>query len=143
MKAFEISNREPGQIMRSLMSEALLDVEFAVTLREIFIDSRRHALRDILARSIKRGKISPKVEIELMIDLIQGPMWYRLLNKHAPLDKAFAHQLSKTITAAYRARMHHFSAVVGSITERTSAMRLAGNPPVWACCRTTASFGAI
>jgi len=102
VKAFEILNRESGQIMRSLMSEALLDVEFAMTLREIFIDSRRHALRDILMRSIKRGEISPKVEIELMIDLIYGPMWYRLLNKHAPLDKEFAHHLSKTITVFLR-----------------------------------------
>lgn len=35
------------------------------------------------------------------------------------------------------------SAVVGSITERTSEIRLAGKPPSWACFRTICSFGAI
>jgi AcrR family transcriptional regulator len=101
-QAFEILTRESGQMVRSLMSEALLDAEFAVSLREIFIDSRRRALRDILLRGIKRGEIPSDVEIELVIDLVYGPMWYRLLNNHAPLDRAFAHQLSKMIAASLR-----------------------------------------
>ena len=35
-----------------------------------------------------------------------------------------------------------YSAVVGSITERTRAMLFAGNPPFWACVRTVSSSGA-
>lgn len=36
-----------------------------------------------------------------------------------------------------------FSAVVGSITARTSDTLFAGNPPFFACSRTIASFGAM
>jgi AcrR family transcriptional regulator len=97
VQAFEMLTRESAQIMRSLMSEALLDAEFAVAMREIFIASRRRALREILMRGIARREISPNVDIELAMDLVYGPMWYRLLNNHAPLDKAFARQLSKMI----------------------------------------------
>jgi AcrR family transcriptional regulator len=101
-QAFEMLTRESGQMVRSLMSEALLDVEFSVSMREIFIASRRRALRDILIRGIKRREIPSDVDIELVIDLVYGPMWYRLLNNHAPLDKVFARQLSQMITASLR-----------------------------------------
>ena len=101
-QAFEMLTRESGQMVRSLMSEALLDVEFSVSMREIFIASRRRALRDILIRGIKRGEIPSDVDIELVIDLVYGPMWYRLLNNHAPLDKAFARRLSQMIAASLR-----------------------------------------
>jgi hypothetical protein len=36
-----------------------------------------------------------------------------------------------------------YSAVVGSITVRTSETRFAGNPPIWACFLTVASSGAM
>jgi hypothetical protein len=91
--------RESAQIVRSLMSEALLDAEFAVVMREILIASRRRALREILMRGIARREIPSDVDIELAMDLAYGPVWYRLLNNHAPLDKAFARQLSKMICA--------------------------------------------
>jgi prepilin-type N-terminal cleavage/methylation domain-containing protein len=36
-----------------------------------------------------------------------------------------------------------YSAVVGSITDRTSETEFAGNPPISACFRTASSFGAM
>jgi hypothetical protein len=97
MRAFDMLTRQSGQLVRSLMSEALLDDEFAVSMRDIFIASRRSALREILTKGIERGEVATDADIELTIDLIYGPMWYRLLNKHAPLDLHFAKQLSEMI----------------------------------------------
>ena len=37
----------------------------------------------------------------------------------------------------------NYSAVVGSITDRTRAIALAGNPPFWACILTVSSSGAL
>jgi hypothetical protein len=39
--------------------------------------------------------------------------------------------------------LRSYSAVVGSITDRTCEIRLAGNPPCWACLRTASSLGAM
>lgn len=97
VQAFDMLTRESGQLVRSLMSEALLDDEFAVSMRDIFIASRRSALREILNNGIERGEVASDADIELTIDLIYGPMWYRLLNNHAPLDLKFAEQLSEMI----------------------------------------------
>ena len=94
---FETLTRETGPILRALMSEALLDSEFAGALREIFIARRRQVLLEILQRGVMRGEVRTQMDFELIIDMIYGPMWYRLLNQHGPLDKAFADQLTKAI----------------------------------------------
>jgi AcrR family transcriptional regulator len=96
-QVFDNLNRESGTIVRGLMSEALVDPKFAESMRAIFIDSRRSALREILLKGITRGELAPDVEIELIIDLIYGPMWYRLLIEHAPLDQGFARQIAEMI----------------------------------------------
>jgi AcrR family transcriptional regulator len=52
---FETIMRETAPILRALMSEALLDSEFAVALRDIFIARRRQVLLEILQRGVARG----------------------------------------------------------------------------------------
>ncbi|MDJ0784659.1 MAG: TetR/AcrR family transcriptional regulator [Desulfosarcinaceae bacterium] len=96
-EAFDTLTREAGSIVRGLMSEALLDPNFAAAMRDTFIASRRSALRKILQNGVDRGELSAESDIEWLIDLIYGPMWYRLLNQHAPLDAHFAKQLSALI----------------------------------------------
>lgn len=98
-QAFDGLTQESGEVVRGLMSEALIDPDFAEAMRDIFIASRRSALRDILFKGIQRGELASDVDIELIIDLIYGPMWYRLLNKHAPLNPRFAKQISEMIAS--------------------------------------------
>jgi len=44
---------------------------------------------------------------------------------------------------AFVRKVNHPSAVVGSMTDLISEIRLAGNPPCRACSRTISSFGAM
>ena len=97
VKAFYSLTHEAGEVVRGLMSEALIDPKFAEKMRTIFIASRRRALRDILAQGIRRGELGSDVDTEFVIDLIYGAMWYRLLNRHAPLNSRFARQLSELV----------------------------------------------
>jgi hypothetical protein len=48
----------------------------------------------LLQRGIDRGELAPDTDVELVADMIYGPMWYRLLNRHAPIDDRFAVRLS-------------------------------------------------
>jgi AcrR family transcriptional regulator len=89
---------ECGPIVRGLMSEALLDPEFAVAFRELFIAKRRQIVLEILQHGVERGEIVAPCDFELIVDMLYGPMWYRLLNQHAPLDLNFAEQLSLFVT---------------------------------------------
>jgi AcrR family transcriptional regulator len=82
------------KVVLSLMAEAQLSEEFALAFREQFIARRRQALADLLQRGIDRGELAPDTDVEFVADMIYGPMWYRLLNRHAPIDDRFADRLS-------------------------------------------------
>ncbi len=83
------------------MSESLIDFNFASGFRKHFITGRRQALRKVLEREIGRREFSGPVDIDFIIDMIYGPIWYRLLNQHAPLDETFAKALTETIIRAF------------------------------------------
>ncbi len=82
-----------GAIVRSLMAEAQLDAAFGQVFRTNFVAHRRAAMLEVLQRGQVRGEISQGSNLELIVDLLYGPMWYRLLNQHAPLDEPFLQQL--------------------------------------------------
>src|SRR5947209_5928840 len=89
--------------MAALMAEAQGDAEFARRLREKWVAARRAALRSILERGEARGELRRDLDLELVIDGLYGPMWYRLLNSHAPLDRAFAECLVEQLFAGIHA----------------------------------------
>ncbi|MDF5730673.1 MAG: TetR/AcrR family transcriptional regulator [Rhizonema sp. PD38] len=82
-----------GAAFTGLIAEAQMDTNLTEAFREQFIASRRKATRTILERGIDRGEIRPDLNLELVIDGIYGPIWYRLLLKHAPLDDVFTEEL--------------------------------------------------
>src|SRR5919201_1239571 len=89
LSAFLVATfRERGQrpVLVGLMAQALLDPAFAAAFRDRFLFGRRDALRGILRRAVQRGEIDSAVDLELVIDVVYGVLWYRLLLDHAPLS---------------------------------------------------------
>jgi AcrR family transcriptional regulator len=88
-----LTTTSAGATIAGLIAEAQTDSAVAATFREKFVASRRAATRVILERGMARGELRPNLNLELAIDTIYGPVWYRLLLKHAALDQAFAAEL--------------------------------------------------
>lgn len=89
-------------LLIGLMAQSLLDPGFAAAFRDRFLFSRRAALREILDRAITRGEIAPDVDPELLIDVVYGVLWYRLLLDHAPMDETAGRQLASLVVRAVR-----------------------------------------
>ncbi len=98
---FKRLSRDYGTIMRGLMADAVLDPDFNKILREAFILRRRAATMEILKRGVERGEIARTTDLELMTDMLFGPVWFRLLVQHAKLDTAFARQLVRAVIGAF------------------------------------------
>jgi len=98
---FNRLSRDYGAIMRGLMADAVLDPDFNKILREAFILRRRAATMKILERGVERGEIAKDTDLELMIDMLFGPVWFRLLVQHAKLDARFASQLVGAVIGAF------------------------------------------
>lgn len=84
-------------ILRSLVAEAQYDSETAALLRERVVEPRRASGLQLLRNAEQSGNIPHGVDHELVLDLLFGPVWYRLLFEHAPLDRDFAGRLLKQV----------------------------------------------
>jgi len=99
MKAIEEGG---GLHLRYLMAQAQKDEAFRERFRENFVAERRAALRSIFQRARERGQIGAGSDPDMLVDLVFGAMWYRLLTGHAPLDESFADALAETVFALVR-----------------------------------------
>lgn len=83
---------------RTLMAEAQLDPDFHAA----YVDLHRSwwgPLRDVLERGIARGELRRGTDVQLVIDLLLGASWYRLLLEHAPLDRRSADAVVDAVLA--------------------------------------------
>lgn len=68
-----------GQAFRSIIAEAQADPAALAALRDDFLPRTREVPRAILARAVAAGRIAPTTDLGLIIDLVFGFAWYRLL----------------------------------------------------------------
>jgi AcrR family transcriptional regulator len=89
----ELGRRPSGPVLTMLISEAQRDPAFATVYRETFVEPRRAPMRAAFARAIERGEISPKTDVEVVLDLIYGAIYHRLLHGHLPFGMRFAQKV--------------------------------------------------
>lgn len=92
-----------GCIVSGLIAEAQSDPDLAAEFRDVFIASRRKAVRAALASGVESGELRPDLDLSLTMDLLYGPVWYRLLLRNAPLDAAFAETVVANLWPSLRA----------------------------------------
>jgi len=92
-----------GVHLRFLMARAQTDEAFRERFRENFILKRRAALESIFLQAEGRGEIATGRNTGILIDLVFGAMWYRLLTGCAPMDLAFADELTEAVMELVRA----------------------------------------
>ena len=92
---------DPGtaRALRDLASAAQHDEHVAAALGE-FTAQRRSTLRALLERGRAEGRLSASANLDTLVDLFYGFLWYRLLMAHAPLDASAARDLTAHLIAA-------------------------------------------
>jgi hypothetical protein len=94
-------NRRPyARVVAGLIAAAQTDPGFAELYRQHFVQPRRDATRDLLVRARDRGEIAGDTDLELVLDLLYGPVYHRLLHGHAPLTERFAERVIDAVIAA-------------------------------------------
>lgn len=74
-----------GRMLRQLMAAAQDDTYLAAAAAD-FTARRRNELRTILERGRRRGELSANADVDTLVDLAYGFLWYRLLVGHASID---------------------------------------------------------
>ena len=83
-----------GRTVAALIAEGQADPELAEALRSRWLSIRRTEAREILALGIERGELRDDIDPEVAVDVLYGPIYYRMLVGHAPLDGDFADALA-------------------------------------------------
>jgi AcrR family transcriptional regulator len=86
----ELLAGDPGRRLAELVGEGQSDPQTLATINERFVAVRREAARKLIQRGKDRGEIAQDVDPDIATDLIYGPLYYRLLFGHLPLDPQFA-----------------------------------------------------
>jgi AcrR family transcriptional regulator len=96
--------QDPGtrRALRQMASAAVHDEHASEVLAE-FTAQRRGALRALFERGVTSGDIAATADLDMLVDLAYGVLWYRLLIGHAPLDAQAAADLAAHLIAAGQA----------------------------------------
>ena len=78
------------QALPGLVADMAHDVELAETFRREVLDARRKSMRAAFARAQARGEARNSLELELLLDMLTGPFYYRVLFGHAPISRSMA-----------------------------------------------------
>lgn len=91
-----------ARLLTALMAEAQCDESFAESFREGFLAQRRAVLRQLLDRARSRGQVRAGVDIDLLVELFFGALWYRMLADSGPINRGFADNLADSLLVLAR-----------------------------------------
>ncbi|GKS11728.1 TetR family transcriptional regulator [Paenibacillus chitinolyticus] len=98
-----LTSRE-GTIITELLGEGQFDSGLAEAYRTRFFRPRRLEARGLLEKGIQLGELKKGIDIDICIDLIYGPIFYRLLVTGDKLDEPYVQYLVLTALEGIRSK---------------------------------------
>lgn len=102
-RVIKLLRGRPGRIVAEMVGEGQYDPHILEEFRDRFFSRLLAPAHAIIERGKASGELDQDLDTDLALDLIYGPVYYRLLVGHQPLDEAFAKALPERVVAALRA----------------------------------------
>ncbi len=82
-----------GKVVAALLGGGQSDPELLEAFRERFLWPRRRQAYQTLQRGIDRGELPADTDLDLLLDSLYGPMYFRFLIRHDELTEKFADKI--------------------------------------------------
>ena len=104
LKATKLGLEQPlvAPIILDLTNEAGRNPELAEALRETISEPRRARIAKLLRLAIARGELEARIDLELALDFLAGPLLVRMLITRMPADSDYLDRLTGWTIAALR-----------------------------------------
>ena len=79
-----------GRNVATMLAAADDDTEISRAFRSHFLQARREEGRKLLLKAIDSNDVRADIDIDVALDMIYGPVFYRLMMGHRQLDATFA-----------------------------------------------------
>jgi AcrR family transcriptional regulator len=100
--AVTVYGRPPAsRAMPELVAAMNRDAAVGRATREGFLAPRRAALRAVVERGMERGDLRADLDVELALDVLGGPLFYRLLVTGGPIDEGLANRVVELILRGF------------------------------------------
>lgn len=97
LKAIVERFRTPGgRHVAALIAAADSDTELSKAFRNHFVLARRSEGLALLGEAMREGELRSDLDTEVAVELLYGPLFFRLLTGHAPLSASFVDKLLET-----------------------------------------------
>jgi hypothetical protein len=82
-----------GRHVASLIAASDTETELSKAFRNHFVLVRRAEGQKLLTRAIEQREVRSDMNIEVMVELLYGPLFFRLLLGHGALDEHFVDEV--------------------------------------------------
>lgn len=86
-----------GRMLRSFVVAARSDPEVAAAFRTIWSDPRRAEAKQMLRQKQSSGQLRQSADLDLVLDSLYGPLYYRFLVKNEPPSQKYAEALTALV----------------------------------------------
>lgn len=90
-----------GRHVASILASSERESEIGKAFRSHFVETRRLEGRAILADAIAAGEVRADLDLDLALDLVYGPLFYRLAMRHVPLGRDFVDGLLRDLLRGF------------------------------------------
>ncbi len=101
-KFVELLTSRRGRIFQAFIAASQSDPEVAEAFRSVWIRPRREEAQRVLRKHIAAGRLAADTDLEVAMDLLYGPIYFRLLLGHAPLTMEFAAATANAVLRSFR-----------------------------------------
>ena len=88
-----VTQTSAGPMLAGLIAEAQQDAGLAAAWRDRVVEPIRAQHAVMIDRAIARGEIPARTDKDVVLDMLYGPAYHRLLHGHRPLTEKFARQV--------------------------------------------------
>jgi AcrR family transcriptional regulator len=100
--ATKLTTTPSGKLLASVLAEAVVNPDMRSRLRA-FIADRRAVAQAAVERGVARGELPPDTDVELVLDVLAGTIFFRVLLSDSPVDEPVVRSLVEAVLAGFRA----------------------------------------
>jgi hypothetical protein len=93
-----------GPLYRALVGEAQHNPAVATALNERFIRPQADKTVARLRRAQQQGQLAPEFDLDVAMDILSGPLYFRLLVTQEPLTHEYVERVLDVLFAGMRPR---------------------------------------
>lgn len=104
MLVAEVYGDKVGRTISAIVAQGQGDPGTLKALLDGYVRPRRDEAKVVLQRGIECGELRKDLDLDVVVDALYGPIWYRILVPHAPISAKWAAKLADQVFRGLRTK---------------------------------------